>query len=98
MKVTYFYLCILMTKQNYCTAVDKYNLKKKKDCISNKSLRELRVLSLFMALERQGMTDFVDVCTWIAQKHETKMVREMHISFSTALENNTTLFPNYTSK
>lgn len=43
------------------------------------------------------MIDFADICTWIALKHETKMVCEMYISFSRALENNTTLFPNYTS-
>lgn len=42
------------------------------------------------------MTDFADICSWIALKRETEMVREMYITFSTALENNTTLFTNYT--
>lgn len=49
-----------------------------------------------MALERWGMRDFADIYILIASKHETKMVHEMYISFSTALENNTTPFPNYT--
>lgn len=40
------------------------------------------------------MTDFADICSWIALKHETEMVCEMYITFSMALENNAILFPN----
>lgn len=83
-----------MTMQSCCTAFDTYN--KKKTVLVTEISERNGTPELVCSFGRRGMTGLADICSWIALKHETEMVREMCITFSTALENNATLFPNYT--
>lgn len=86
--ITQFYLCILCLNDNTELFYNEYN---KKEAVLVTTFCKNWDSRACVSLQGAGVTDFADISSWIALKHETEMVHERCITFSTALENHTVL-------